>query len=67
VKTTIQLDDQLYRRLVNEAIRRHGSAKHLSTTINELLRQRLGPVRSMFGSVKPFDLTDLRDKRDRPT
>lgn len=65
MKTTVLLEDNLYRWLVNEAIRRHGNAKSLSTTLNEILRQRSAPARSMFGSLKRFDLADLRDEHDR--
>lgn len=65
MKTTVLIDDQLYQWLVNEAIRRHGNAKSLSTTLNEILRQRSAPLRSLFGSLKRFDLADLRDEHDR--
>lgn len=65
MKTTVLIDDQLYQWLVNEAIRRHGNAKSLSTTLNEILRQRSVPLRSMFGSLKRFELSDLRDEHDR--
>lgn len=39
VKTTIILDDDLYRELVEEAIRKYGSTRKLSRLINEKLRQ----------------------------
>lgn len=65
MKTTVLIDDPLYQWLVNEAIRRHGHAKSLSTTLNEILRQRSAPTRSLFGSLKRFDLADLRDEHDR--
>ena len=39
VKTTIILDNQLYRELVNEAVREYGSTRKLSMLINKKLRQ----------------------------
>jgi len=39
VKTTILLDDDLYRRLVKEAVEQYGTTKKLSKLINEKLRQ----------------------------
>jgi hypothetical protein len=38
VKTTIMLDDQLYRQLVNEAVERYGSTRKLSLLINNKLK-----------------------------
>jgi len=38
VKTTVNLDDDLYRRAVSESVRRYGNTRSLSTVINELLR-----------------------------
>ena len=39
VKTTILLDDDLYRKLVQESVKRYGTTKKLSKLINEKLRQ----------------------------
>jgi len=39
VKTTIILEDQLYKRLVNEAIEEYGSTRKLSLLINRKLKQ----------------------------
>jgi hypothetical protein len=39
VKTTVILDDDVYRRLVEEAIERYGSTRTLSRLINEKLRE----------------------------
>jgi hypothetical protein len=39
VKTTIILDDDLYRELVEEAIKKYSSTRKLSLIINEKLRQ----------------------------
>ncbi len=38
VKTTILLDDDLYKRLVEECIERYGSTRKLSKLINEKIR-----------------------------
>ncbi len=39
VKTTIILEDQLYRMLVNEAVAEYGSTRKLSLLINRKLRE----------------------------
>jgi len=41
VKTTVNLDDDLYRRAVSESVRRYGNTRSLSTVINDLLRNSL--------------------------
>ena len=38
VKTTVNLDDDLYRRAVSESVRRYGNTRSISVVINELLR-----------------------------
>ena len=65
MKTTVIIEDKLYRKLVDEAMRKHGSAKNLSLTLNELLKKRFVPRTSMFGKLQQFSLKDLRDKNDR--
>jgi hypothetical protein len=42
VKTTINLDTQVYRALIKEALEKYGTTKTLSRIINEKLRSRLG-------------------------
>ncbi len=42
VKTTIILDDELYKDLVQESIERYGSTRKLSLLINEKLRRGEG-------------------------
>jgi len=42
VKTTINLDTQVYRELVKEAVEKYGTTKTLSKLINEKLREALG-------------------------
>jgi phosphopantetheinyl transferase (holo-ACP synthase) len=41
VKTTINLDTQVYRALVEEALERYGTTKTLSRLINEKLRSKI--------------------------
>ena len=65
MKTTIILDDLLYRKLVQESIERFGTAKHLSETINDLLKTRFMPKQSLFGTLKRVSLKDIREKHDR--
>jgi len=42
VKTTIILEDELYKKLVKEALERYGSTKKLSFLINEKLKKLEG-------------------------
>ncbi len=42
VKTTINLNTEIYRDLVNEAVEKYGSTKTLSKLINEKLKKRRG-------------------------
>ena len=39
VKTTITIDDDLYKKLVNESIEKYGSTRKLSLLINRRLRE----------------------------
>ncbi len=65
MKTTVLIEDKLYRKLVNQAIQKHGNAKNISLTLNEILNARFTPVNSMFGKLKKFPLKGLRDEHDR--
>ena len=38
VKTTVLIDDDLYKKLVDECVRRYGSTRKLSKLINEKIR-----------------------------
>jgi len=40
-RTTILLDETVYRRLVQESVRRYGSTKALSKVANELLKKAI--------------------------
>ena len=58
VKTTIILEDELYRKVVKEAVDVHGSARNISTVINAKLREAFGkkkldnPWRELWGTLK---------------
>jgi len=40
-RTTVLLDEDIYKMLVRESIKRYGTAKAISRILNELLRERL--------------------------
>lgn len=40
VKTTVNIEDEVYRRLVKEAVERYGNTKSFSKLINEKLKRR---------------------------
>ena len=40
-RTTLILDDDVYRKLVEESVKRYGTVRALSKVVNELLRERL--------------------------
>ncbi len=44
VKTTVLLDDEVYKNLVKEALERYGSTRKLSLLINEKLRGNEPPA-----------------------
>jgi len=67
MKTTVLIDDDVYRALVREAMAQYGSAKNISAVMNSLLKKTLLPSKpkSMFGTMKRVSLKDLRDETDR--
>jgi hypothetical protein len=65
MKTTVLIEDKVYKRLVEESIKNHGTAKNISATLNKLLKTKLSPTSSMFGKIKRFSLKGLREKYDR--
>lgn len=67
MKTTILIEDKLYKKLVEESIKRYGNAKNISLTLNEILKSKFVPRSSFFGKLRKFSLKDLRDKNDRIT
>ena len=41
VKTTINLDDEIYAEIIKESIEKYGSTKNMSKIINQRLRSRM--------------------------
>ena len=41
VKTTINLDDEIYAEIIKESIEKYGSTKNMSKIINQQLRSRM--------------------------
>lgn len=64
VKTTILLDDDLYRRAVSESVRRYGNTRSLSVVINELLRGAMSGNAKSKGNLSELWglLNDCRPK-----
>ena len=64
MRTTINLDDRIYKKIVEEYGKRR-----ISEAINGILsRHYMRPKKSFFGSdpwLKHTDLSDLRDEYDR--
>jgi predicted CopG family antitoxin len=61
IRTTIQLREDIY-----QALKRKFGKRKLSVCINEILaKELLKPGKSLFGTMKKVDLTDLRDRKDR--
>ena len=64
MRTTIEIRDDIYQRIVRE----HGK-RRISVTINEILSKHfLKKQKDMFGAdpwLKRVDLSDLRDEHDR--
>ena len=52
VKTTIILDDEIYKRLVNEALEKYGSTRKLSLLVNEKLAMAGAPPRVKRQTVR---------------
>ncbi|MFH0949387.1 MAG: hypothetical protein V1802_02775 [Candidatus Aenigmatarchaeota archaeon] len=41
IKTTVLIDEQLYKKLVMKSIEKYGSTKNISKLLNELLKKEL--------------------------
>ena len=59
MKTTVMLRDDVYAKLKQ----RYGP-RGISDAVNEILSDQLFREKSMFGTMKKVDLSDLRDHRD---
>jgi predicted CopG family antitoxin len=63
MRTTVEIQDQLYERIVREAGKRR-----ISETINTILAAHYRKKKSMFGAapwLRKVRLDDLRDEDDR--
>ncbi len=56
-RTTIQLDDDVYEKLVTESLRKYGTAKAMSKVANELLK------RALRGQAKVLESISLQKLR----
>jgi predicted CopG family antitoxin len=59
-KTTVLLREDVYQVLKEKA-----GAKNVSNLINQIVIEHFAKERSMFGTMKKVDTSDLRDHRDR--
>lgn len=59
-KTTVLLREDVYQYLREEA-----GGKKISDLINKILMEHFAKKESMFGVMKPVDISDLRDHRER--
>jgi predicted CopG family antitoxin len=60
VKTTLSVRDDIYARL-----RQMYGPRGVSKAVNEILLEHLSHEKSMFGTMKKADISDVRDHRDR--
>ncbi|MEA3254964.1 MAG: hypothetical protein U9Q22_03910 [Candidatus Altiarchaeota archaeon] len=65
MKTTVILDDNIYSFLVRESEHRYGTRKKMSLVLNELIRKYIVSRKEMFGTTRPFNVSDIRDEGDR--
>lgn len=59
-KTTILLREDVY-----QALKEKAGARNISNLINKILVDHFAKKESMFGTMKPVDVSDLRDHRKR--
>lgn len=59
-KTTVLLREDVY-----QALKRNAGARNISNLINRILVDYFAKKESMFGAMKPVDISDLRDHRER--
>ncbi len=59
-KTTILLREDLY-----QALREKAGPRGISNLINEILAEHFAKSKSMFGTMRVTDLSDLRNHRGR--
>ena len=45
VKTTINLDDEIYTEIVKDSVEKYGSTRNISKIINQLLKENMGDIK----------------------
>ena len=51
VKTTINLDDEIYAEIIKESIEKYGSTKNMSKIINQRLRKKTNSAEKRRGRI----------------
>ncbi|PYB67569.1 hypothetical protein DMB44_08530 [Thermoplasma sp. Kam2015] len=51
VKTTINLDEDIYEEIVKESIEKYGSTKNISKIINQRLKNSINPTEKRKGRI----------------
>ena len=51
VKTTINLDEEIYAEIIKESIEKYGSTKNMSKIINQRLRNRMNTTGKRKGRI----------------
>ena len=51
VKTTINLDDEIYAEIIKESIEKYGSTKNMSKIINQRLRKKINSAEKRRGRI----------------
>ena len=59
-KTTVLLREDVY-----QVLKQKAGAKNVSNLINQIIIEHFAKEKSMFGTMKKVDTSDLRDHRDR--
>ncbi|RLG85977.1 MAG: hypothetical protein DRO39_04310 [Thermoprotei archaeon] len=62
-RTTVILDYDVYEALVQESVRRYGTARALSRVLNELLRERLGAEEELLRLIYPEKLVEVEQDK----
>ncbi len=67
MRTTVILEDAVYQKLVEKSVKEKGSAKRMSETLNQILKEAFAHEnvpKSMFGAWKnnPMSTHDLREE-----
>jgi metal-responsive CopG/Arc/MetJ family transcriptional regulator len=61
-RTTVMLEEDLYKKLVEESIRRYGSTRKISKVINELLRDAISGKKEITTLIRARKLAKVSSK-----